>query len=165
MSIEERKMPYSLHEYTFYALCLQTKIPIFLMRQDTKQDIRGYTVKNFDFICHSQEAKQIFLIDLKGSSGDVEDTKVSENDIKSLERLQKIYGPNVTGLFIFFWLKETTLKGDLFGQTYKIKALSLDEYKEKMRSQGKWGSLEYFRCGKKVVRDIWDYIPELKIRA
>ena len=155
-------MPFSLHEYLFYALCLQRKVPIFLMRQDTKQDIRGYSVKNFDFICHSEDGNQIFLIDLKGSSGDVEDTKVNENDIDSLEKLQRVYGPNVKGLFVFFWLKGTKVEGDLFKQNFRIKALSVDEYKEKMRSQGKWGTVEYFRCSKRDLKDIWSYIPELK---
>jgi hypothetical protein len=132
------------------------------MRQDTKQDIRGYSVKNFDFICHNEKG-EIFLIDLKGSSGNVEDTKVSENDIKSLEKLQNLYGKNVKAMFIFFWLKDTKLERDFFKQNFKIKSILLDDFKKKMRSQGSWGAVKYFRCSKNDLKDIWYFIPKLRI--
>lgn len=61
----------------------------------------------------------MLLIDLKGSSGNIEDSKVNEHDIKSLETLQNLYGPNAKALFVFLWLKGTSLEEDLFKQGFK----------------------------------------------
>lgn len=130
------------------------------MRQDARQDIRGYSAKNFDFVCHNEKKKEVFLIDLKGSSGIVEDTKVREDDLNTLRKLQAIYGSNVRGLFVFFWLKRNKLNGDRFEQTFRIKALSVDEYGKKMKPTN-WRGKTFFRCSKNDLKDIRFYLPEL----
>jgi len=130
------------------------------MRQDAKQDIRGYSAKNFDFICYNEDKKQVFLIELKGSSGRLEDTKVRKDDIDTLRKLQELYGSNVKGLIVFFWLKRTRLDRDLFEQSFRIKALSVDEY-NKIKKPTKWGGKAIFRCSKNDLRDVWCYIPKL----
>jgi hypothetical protein len=131
------------------------------MRQDAKQDIRGFSAKNFDFICHDQKGERAFLIDVKGSSDPTEDTKVQSEDLDTLKMLQKIYGPNVKGLLVFLWLKKTGRKADLFKQTFRIKALTVDEYDKKKRIT-KWGNRNFFRCSKEDLKEIWDYLPELQ---
>jgi hypothetical protein len=48
-------MPVSFHEYYFYSLCLKAKLSVIAVRQDTKQDIGGKKIKNFDFIINTKK--------------------------------------------------------------------------------------------------------------
>lgn len=151
-------MPVSFQEYYFYSLCLKAKLSIIAVRQDSKQDIGGKKIKNFDFIINTKE--RVFLIDVKGSSKIVGDTKVSKDDITGLKALKKLYGKNVTVLFIFFWT-DTKLSESNSTITSKFKIKAIDIEKFKGSKQKGWNG-NIYRCNRKTLKDIWEIIPEFK---
>lgn len=151
-------MPVSFQEYYFYSLCLKAKLSIIAVRQDSKQDIGGKKIKNFDFIINTKE--RVFLIDVKGSSKLVGDTKVSKDDITGLKALKKLYGKNVTVLFIFFWT-DTKLSESNSTITSKFKIKAIDIEKFKGNKQKGWNG-NIYRCNRKTLKDIWEIIPEFK---
>lgn len=151
-------MPVSFQEYYFYSLCLKAKLSIIAVRQDSKQDIGGKKIKNFDFIINTKE--RVFLIDVKGSSKLVGDTKVSKDDITGLKALKKLYGKNVIVLFIFFWTdSKLSESNSTITSKFKIKAIDIEKFKG---SKQKGWNGNIYRCNRKTLKDIWEIIPEFK---
>ena len=151
-------MPVSFQEYYFYSLCLKAKLSIIAVRQDSKQDIGGKKIKNFDFIINTDT--RVFLIDVKGSSKLVGDTKVSKDDISGLKALKKLYGENVTVLFVFFWTdSKLSLSKSRITSKFEIKAIDIDEF-DGIQQKG-WND-NYYRCKRQTLKDIWEIIPEFK---
>jgi len=159
------KMPVSYHEHFFYSLCLRGGIPIIPVRQDYKQDIKGFgtKIKNFDFICHYKN--KIYLIDVKGFSRLFGDTKVTSNDIDSLLTLEKLYGKNAIALFVYVWMdRKCSLDKDVFNQKFRIKAIEVTNFKKISKKQKGWGDI-FYRIDprfKDKLKDIWDYFPQFK---
>jgi hypothetical protein len=79
-----------------------------------------------------------------------------------LTKVQEIHGVNAKGIFVFLWLKRLKFKMNLFEQTFKIKALSVDEHSKKKKLAGEWRHVRFFRCYRKDLKDIWDYLPALR---
>jgi len=152
-------MPVSYFEYIFYSLCLKNGIPIFSVRQDAKQDIRGIKVKNFDFICHTKS--KVYLIDVKGSAKLAGDVKATKDDINSMKTLKKLYGRKAEALFVFLWLEDSQLQKDTFNQKFKIKAIDVDTFDKFKKLQKGWGGV-FYRCPPKKLKNIWDFFPEFK---
>jgi len=152
-------MPVSFHEHYFYSLCLKAKLSVIAVRQDSKQDISGKKIKNFDFIINTKN--RVYLIDIKGSSQLTGDTKVSQEDIDGLKALKKLYGARVTVLFVFFWTdNKLTLSSDgTITNRFKIKAIDVEKYKGQL--QKGWAG-NVLRCDRTTLQDIWKIIPEFK---
>jgi len=160
-------MPVSYNEYLFYSLCLKNKIPVVFIRQDTKLDIRGMKIKNFDFICHTKN--KIYLIDVKGFSKIQGDTKVNEEDIKSMTQLQKLYGKKATSLIVFVWVdRNLKLRNDVFSQKFRIKVLEVSKYRKIKKWGGYWDrarTKKAYRFHISKLKEIWDFFPKLKPRT
>jgi len=155
-------MPSSHFEYIFYSLCLRAEVPTFPLRQDVKQDIHKKKIKNIDFICYS--GRKIYLIDVKGLSKLSGDTKVSKDDLESMKTLKEIYGENAEALFVYVWIKkkiDQDVKNDLLLQKFRVKAITLDEFKKDMIQQKGWGD-KFYRCNNSLVKNIWEFIPNFK---
>jgi len=155
-------MPVSHHEYLFYSLCLRFGVPVISVRQDYKQDIKqtGQLVKNFDFICHTKN--KIYLIDVKGFSKLVGDSKVTIHDINSLLTLEKIYGRNAKALFVYVWVDgKVAVDKDIFTQKFRIKAIEVSKFKKIARQQKGWKGW-FYRCDKNKLKNIWEFFPQFK---
>jgi hypothetical protein len=151
-------MPVSFQEYYFYSLCLKAKLSIIAVKQDTKQDINGKRIKNFDFIINTNNT--VFIIDVKGSSRIVGDTKVTRDDIDGLISLKKLYGKNVKALFVFFWTdSKLPVNESTIAIKFKIKAIDVNEFNG--RKQKGWNG-NFLRCNRDDLKDIWEFIPEFK---
>lgn len=155
-------MPSSHFEYIYYSLCLRAEVPTFPLMQDLKQTIHRKKIKNIDFICYSE--RKIFLTDVKGSSKLVGDTKISIDDMKTMETLCDLYGDNAIPLFVYIWIKKKLdydEKNDLLLQRFRVKAVTLDAFRKKMIQQKGWGG-KFYRCDKIILKNIWEYIPNFK---
>lgn len=156
-------MPSSHYEPIFYSMCLKAGVPTFPLMQDLKQTVEKKSLKNIDFICYSD--KKIYLIDVKGTNNLTGDTKISDNDIDSLKKLKEIYGENAYGLIVYIWTKsklEFDSQNDLLLQKFKVKAIEINEFEDKIKWSGKWSSkskTKFYRCEKTNLKNIWDFIP------
>ena len=156
-------MPVSYHEHLFYSLCLKYGIPVIPVRQDYKQDIKKgkEKIKNFDFICHTKN--KIYLIDVKGFSKLVGDSKAGIDSINSLLTLEKLYGKNATALFVYVWVDgKCFLDKDIFNQKFRIKAIEVKEFQKISKQQKGWEG-KFYRCDNKKLKNIWEFFPEFKI--
>ena len=110
-------------------------------------------LKSFDFVVYSQNGRNL-LVDVKGRKHAGRSVKrldnwVTQGDVDSLERWEKIFGEGFVGAFAFLYWCETPPPDALFQETfecggrwYAVLGITLADYRAFMRNRSQsWETL------------------------
>ncbi|MEQ9616707.1 MAG: HYExAFE family protein [Phycisphaerales bacterium] len=122
-------------------------------------DGRGSTLKSFDFVIYDEAVN--YLVDVKGRKIPVQgsaskpatrsrlQTWVTEDDVRSLETWEGLFGEGFRPVFVFLYWCEAPPPDGLFvevfefhGRWYAPRAVGVREYAARMRVRSpKWGTV------------------------
>ncbi len=139
------------YELAFREMLRQRKISYVEVNEAHRSSFANVQLKSFDFIVYLPDKRNL-IVDIKGRKAKpgkkkdwLFDPWVTQEDIKSLETWQHIFGETFCTSFVFaFWLSERNSVSlfesfELNDRYYRFLAIHLNDYRQYMKTRSqKW---------------------------